>query len=293
MSSLKKEASQFLLIRESWSQLVGIIINQPKIMLPFAIMSTIEVSGIVLIFMLLQDPWVNFIRPVIKWYWQEQFLHYPLNLVLLAQLFYYFQVIITLIIGTLITGMTINAINQYKLKGDFSFKKAFWETLPKYVHLLIISVILLVAITFAFNLQKILIMKLIAKNLDIFTSLKANMVNISIFTGTLINGLLQSFFIFACPAIMINNKNCLAALFSSVWCAFSKMFAVLMIVLVPLSIYIPIAMLKGKLFYIMDHIVPEITLFILLAGIIVTLLINVVITVSSTQLYMLIKGQDK
>ena len=52
----------------------------------------------------------SFFTPLITRFWLEQFLHFPLNFVLLPSLIYYAQAVIYLCLGALLLAVTVRVI---------------------------------------------------------------------------------------------------------------------------------------------------------------------------------------
>lgn len=287
----EKKLSQFGLIGKSWAKSFDIVIRSPKIMLPFAIMAVLELIGLFLIFIAEQPPFVKHITPLILRFWGEQFLHYPFNLLLLSKLFYYLQLTLGIILGTFMSGVTINAVWQYCQKKTVSLISGSKQALVKYVSLLIITIIVLFVIEYVSSLEKNILLKIIMKESSFLGIDREDWTVLFIMFRVVVGGILQGLFIFAQPAIMIDNKNFIAAIFRNLLYVFKNLFAACTLVVLPLCLYIPISILKVKIFPLMKRTCPEVVFVVLIAGVFISVFINVFITVSTTKCYLLIRGE--
>ncbi|MFH1062121.1 MAG: hypothetical protein V1747_04455 [Candidatus Omnitrophota bacterium] len=281
--------NQISIISRSWALFWDICSKRGRIMMPFTIMALIELAAILAIFIFIQPPFTKFSSPIVLRFFGEQFLHYPFNLILTSQMFNYFQNISAIIIGTFVMGMTISAVAEYIQTREFNFKAAAKKTFLKYINLVIITLIVFFIMQFAQTVEKKILIKILMKGSS-FLGIKADSWKMIFLFGFLISAaFIQSLFVFAQAAVMIDNKNFIMAIFKNLVFVLTNLFPACFLVIAPLLAYIPIILLKSNLFELMKRSFPEISFVVLVMGVLLTLFINLVITITSTKAYILIK----
>ncbi|MFH2137598.1 MAG: hypothetical protein ABII88_03705 [Candidatus Omnitrophota bacterium] len=286
------QISQLGLVKKSWASGLAIIMTNHNIIIPFGIIAILELAGIFGIFIFEQPPLLVYLKPIVLRFWGEKFLHYPLNLILVSKLFYYFQSIIAVILGPFMSGMTVLAVYRYSRTKVMSLKGLFGKTFLKYINLLIIGLMVYFVLQLGVRLEGKVLLKIMQKGPDFLGIARDDWSLIFIFLNVIMAGLIHSLFIFAQPAVMISGKNFLTAIISNFVHVFKNSFAAAIIVVFPLFLYIPIALLKGRLFALMEGTVPEVVFVVLIAGVFISLFVNVFVTISATKLYLLVEGKD-
>ena len=284
--------SQGALINKSWSGTFDVIFGANKIVIPFFVIAFLELMAMAALFFAIQAPLVKYLTPIVLRFWGKQFLHYPFNLLLLAQLFTYVQIGLAIVFGSLCSGLTISNVFQYSQTEQFSYKTAFKKALFKYVSLIIITVLVFFIIKFAYSIEKKVLIKIMMKGQSFLGLRREDWSLLFMVFGVITAGFVQSLFAFAHAAIIIDNKNFVTAIFRNIAFVFKNFFAVCVLVIVPLLVYIPVSLLKGNMFELMKRTAPEIVFAVLVLGVLITLFINVLITISTTNAYLLIRGKD-
>ncbi|MBU1087168.1 MAG: hypothetical protein KKD05_06570 [Candidatus Omnitrophica bacterium] len=281
--------TQMSIIGKSWSLFLEVCAKRSKIMMPFTIMAVIELIAIAAIFVFIQPPFTKFSSPIVLRFFGEQFLHYPFNLILTSQLFNYFQNFNAIIIGTFVAGMTISAVTEFSQTKEFSFKPAAKKALFKYINLVIITVLVFFLMQFLQSIEKRILIKILMKGPSFLRISADTWKTIFLFVFLLSAAFVQSLFIFAQTAVMIDNKNFITAIFKNMAFVLTNIFASCFLVIVPLLVYIPIILLKSNLFELMKRSFPEISFVVMIMGVFLTLFINLAITITTTKAYLLIK----
>ncbi|MFH1283899.1 MAG: hypothetical protein ABII27_09595 [bacterium] len=288
----KSKISQAALIKKSWVGAFDIIFRANKIAIPFGVIALLELVGIAALFIAIQPPAVKYITPIVLRFWGEQFLHYPYNLLLLSGLFSHLQVVLAVVLGTLCSGLTISNVFQYTQTEQFSYKTSFKKVLIKYVSLIIITILVLFLIKFSYSMEKRVLIKIMMKGQSFLKLRSEDWSMLFIVFGVITAGFVQSVFAFAHTAIIIDNKNFITAIFRNIAFVFKNLSAVCVLVIVPLVVFIPVTLLKGNLFELMKRTAPEIVFAVLGLGVVISFFINMIVTISTTNAYILIKGQD-
>ncbi|MFH1093355.1 MAG: hypothetical protein V1739_04265 [Candidatus Omnitrophota bacterium] len=288
----KSKISQWALINKSWVGAFDVIFGANKIAIPFVVIALLELIGIAALFIAIQPPAVKYITPIVLRFWGEQFLHYPFNLLLLSGLFSHLQVVLAVVLGTLCSGLTISNVFQYTQTKQFSCKTSFKKALIKYVSLIIITILVFFLVKFSYSIEKKVLIKIMMKGQSFLGLRREDWSMLFMVFGLIAAGFIQSLFAFTHAAIMIDNKNFITAIFRNITFVIKNLFVVCILVIVPLVVYIPVTLLKGNLFELMKRTTPEIVFAVLGLGVFVSFFINVLVTISTTNAYILIKGQD-
>ena len=289
---LKERTSQAGKLGKSWKDAFNLMILQPKIMYPFLILAVLDVIGMIAIFLFEQPPLDRFLGPIVVRFYGRQFLHYPFNLLLLSQLFQYLQIVTSIIIGTFMSGLTISGVQQYFQTGEISYKVAMKKAVFKYINLIIITLAVFFLISYCYDLEKRALLKILSKGPSFLGIQASDWTMLAlIFAVIFISGIIQSLFVLAQPAIMLDNKNFILAAFRSIYYAASNSFAASMLVIVPLLFFLPVTLVKNNLMPLIKRTAPEIVFVIIVLGILITMMVNVMITISSTRLYAFIRDE--
>jgi len=287
-----KKISQGSLIHDSWVGAFDVIFGANKIIIPFVVIAVLELISVAVLFFAIQPPLLKYVSPIILRFWGRQFLRYPLNLLLISQLFYYIQIVSAIVLGTFAAGLTVSSVAQYYQSEQFSYKTAFKKALIKYFSLIIITVLIFFAVKYSYALEKKILIKIMSRGTTFLGLRHEDWPMLFIVFGIIIAGFVQSLFAFAAPAIVIDNKNFITGIFRNIAAVFKNLFAACVLVIIPLLVYIPVSLLKGNMFELMKRTVPEIVFVVLAFGIFASLFINVFITISTTYAYLLIRGKD-
>ena len=203
----KNKMSQGALIKKSWVGAFDIIFGANKIVIPFVVITFMELIAIIALFFAIQPPLVKYITPIVLRFWGQQFLHYPFSLLLLSRLFNYVQIGLAIVLGTLCSGLTISNVYQYSQTENFSFKTSFKKALFKYVSLIIITVLVFFIIRFAYSIEKKVLIKIMMKGQSFLGLGREDWSMLFMVFGVIAAGFVQSIFAFTHAAIMIDNKN--------------------------------------------------------------------------------------
>lgn len=289
----KDKLSQVSLIQKSISYSFGLISQKPIVIMPFGVITILELLGLLMIFVAVQPPLVKFITPVILRFFGPQFLHYPFNLLLLSQLFFYLQLLIEIIIGTFMAGLIISVVQQHSQNKAFSLKAASMQALVKYISLIIITILVFAVIQYSYSIEKKALLKVIMKGPAFLGIRQEDWAMLSVAFGIIMSGIIQGIFIFAQPIVIINKENFIVAIFKNFYYVAKNLIAALILVILPMCAYIPIAILKANLFLLMKKTFPEIVFLVLVCSVFISLFINLIVTISTTRAYLLVRGNQE
>ncbi|MFC1510673.1 hypothetical protein ACFL49_03330, partial [Candidatus Omnitrophota bacterium] len=139
---MKKENKQLIpLIRGA----IGTLVEHPIILFPFVTIAFFQLLTVEILFFSVRPPLSSFFAPLIRWKMGEQFLHYPLNYIVVLKLFHYAQYAIYLFIGGAMISMSMGLIADINSGMKPLLSRSFKSILSKYVHIFLSAVFFFVA----------------------------------------------------------------------------------------------------------------------------------------------------
>ncbi|MEW6618241.1 MAG: hypothetical protein AB1422_02630 [bacterium] len=232
--------------------------------------------------------------PPIKVFFGESYLHYPSNLVILPTIFDYVDLILVLIFAPLISGMTVRMVYQSAEGHKPEIFSNIFPVLKKYLILLGLWIIVTILIFTIFHLGKFLVSefytKEISKAIHIPTWRMTRLMEYFCFFLTLV---IETFFAFCIPIVIIENKKILASIKTSFKISLSLFLVTFILICVPNILNNMIVLIKQKvLILLMDNFFPEIVFVIMGVGFLVYL-ITQVLQITSLTLVFLKKYYEK
>ncbi|MDD5120930.1 MAG: hypothetical protein PHR84_06475 [Candidatus Omnitrophica bacterium] len=268
--------------------------GNPVLFLPFAAFAAFEFVSLIILYLAPRMPLKLLFGPPIRSLWGERFLHYPANFILLPKLASLARVCLTVVIGSLLTGIaTLLVYNLYK-KNKPVIKEVFKTVLKQYLSLF--CIVLLFTLIF-YGLDKIT-SKLLIKY---FTSGHTNLLFLGAkfwlglglmtlnFTAAV---LIQSAFVYAIPVLIIEKATLTKAILKS-FGLFKKLFLkTVALVLFPMLIYIPVIVIQYDPAFLITRLFPEAVLLASILSLIVSsLVVDLTITVTAANLYLMNKNE--
>ena len=262
-----------------WKGMIGVLRKRPGVVVPFVVGAIFSGVGLWVLYLAPARPMSIVLAPPIRAFFGEKFLHYPFSIFLLPKLFYYAQLALGATIGVLMTGLAIgmfkNAYEEKGLKGKDNLVNSF----KRYFSLFGVWVIM-----FSLSFLSGKLIKGLCSGLfpQLLTALLTYI--IAMFA--------QIVFIYAMPIIIIEKGKFLSALKQGL--LFLKKFFIASVVLtmVPSLLYIPLVVSTHYLPKLIKTFSPEIVIVYLVLGILVAFIIEILITCSTTLLY-LNEGSNK
>ncbi len=289
MSIEKKSTSP---LRKAYSLTFRSFKDTPSIFTPFIIFACLELSALILFYFFPRMPLKLIFGPPIRTLWGEQFLHYPLNFILLPKLMSHAKMFLSVFFGSLLTAMAIAMARDLYNKKNPSLKNSFLQVIKKYIYLFIVVLIFTGSFYFLSKLLQVSIVKYFIAGHRRLLFLSAK-----IWLGPLLSGLsfilailMQAIFVYAIPLIIIDNAKLLKAFFKALVLLKKLFFPTLILVGLPMLLYVPVILLHQNIALLIDRLFPEAVIFVLLLGIVISsVVIDSIITVSISFLYLLNK----
>lgn len=263
--------------------------NNPLLFTPFIIFSIFDALALIFIYLIPRQPLVTVLGPIVKTFWGERFLHYPLNFFLLPKLASHSRIVLSVLLGSLSTGMAIAIVFDIYQKKALKLSRSLKSAFKKYVSLFIIILILTIAYYFLVKFSTIIIAKyfIAGHRRLLFLPAKFWLGPILLGINFCLAILVQSAFIYAIPKVMIENINLIKAIGGAFLMFFRFFIPTLILVGLPMLIYVPILVLNYNLAFLILNLFPESVLLLCFLSIIISsLIIDPLITTASTFFYL-------
>jgi len=264
--------------------------GNPVLFLPFAIFAALEFISLITIYLAPRMPLKLLLGPPIRALWGEKFLHYPVNFILIPKLASLARMGLTVILGSFLTGVATLLVYNLHKKTKIDLKKVFNLALKKYVSLF--AIVLLFTLLF-YLLDKVTSKLLIKYFVSghtrlLFLGPKIWLGPILICLNFILAVIVQSAFIYAIPILLIEGETLTKAILKS-FALFKKLFVkTIILVGLPMLIYIPIIVLQSDSAFLITRLFPEAVLLTAILSLIInSLIIDFLITLTTTHLYLM------
>lgn len=287
MSLVKKRG--FLKLSEIYSRTISILKATPIIFLPFIIFFILESLALIIASFYSVEPLRTIFGPLVRTFWGEQFLHYPINFMLLPTLANTSRMILAVIFGSLLSGVAVLITADIYSKKNPLFRRSLKNTLKKYAALIFVILVLTILMYYVLKIVDIVWLKHIfaphPKLAKFFGGFWIGTILIGI--KFLLSALIQAAFIYAIPIIMIQEKKPIKAILESFKLFGRYQRTTFLLIFLPMLIYLPIMVLNFNNAFLIETIFPEFIIIVTLLGAIVnSLIIDPLVTVSTAILYL-------
>ncbi|MDP3919586.1 MAG: hypothetical protein Q8R76_02110 [Candidatus Omnitrophota bacterium] len=256
----------------------SVLSKNPTILLLFLVLALIEFAALLVLFLAPSELFSSLFAPVIRRFWGEQFLHYPENFVLLPKLFTHAHFVIVTFIGVVVSALVIK-----KVEGDvcgsesISILAAAGFVLRKYFKLFIIWIAMYAVSRYAVTLV-----------------LLQETASIGYRFGMIygVGILLHSFFAFLFPSVVLSEGKFLKSVWEGLFLSIKNFFCVLLVLAVPVAVLIGFSFIKSMTRFYIELFSPESVLYVLMVGIIVSVMVDMFITTATTILFLQVRKQS-
>jgi len=261
-------------IVDIYRQVFSVLKKDPTICFLFGVLAAIE---LVTLYFLYGAPSSDFLSPIVRRFWGDEFLHYPANFLLLPKLFQHAHFAIMTIVGIVISGVTIKKIESLLVfDKQVSIVKAVNSVFRKYIGLITIWLISYGALAVTMKL----IVPAVPQRLR-FILLVSFILGLGV----------QALVAFLIPALLISGKGFFQSVVSGFRLAIENFMAVVGILFVPLVVLAVFSYVKFSTPQFVIGSYPEIVLWVMVIGIGVITVVDLLITVSTTLLYLKVKDE--
>jgi hypothetical protein len=269
------------------------ICQNPIILYPTFILGLIQLLILEILYFAPRHPLANFFGPLISRIWSEDFLHYPMDLVLLPKLFYYAQIFVYLFFGGFLLAITANIVATINRNHRPHLKQAFRTSSHYYVHIFcssLISLILFQLFSTSYTAVVNAILRIKSPNLVVIKFQKIFLLATP-YIQFLIGILITTLLVYVIPIIIIEKKRIVEALVLNLNILFKSFGTSFLVVFIPTIFYLPILVARNNIESIINWTLPEVQIFIIMFGVLVTMLIDLVILTTITTHYLFLKKE--
>ena len=237
-----------------------------------------DLIALVLLFLAPSPPVSYLLAPIIRTFWSDQYLHYPDNFLLLPKLFGHAHFLISTVIGVFVTGLVIKQI-----EGDWSGDRptaisSMQLVLKKYVALVVAWLI-------SYGVYVASLRLLMAVLPPVFPA-------VQLLVNFLLGVAVQAILAFFLPVLIVLNQGFLRSFWEAI--RFGARNILLTSALILLPIFLALCFSVAKLytpFFVRVH--PELVLWVLATGIVISVLVDLWVTSSVTLLYLKVRQEKK
>lgn len=274
--------------KSTWKLTFNTLCSHPRVVTPFFFIVLCEAFFLTVFYYAPRPPLVSVLGPPISRFFSENYLHYPFNFRILPTLFYYGQVFVWLTVGVSMMGVASNMIYQvHEGRLSPSIMGSFNRVIRRYPALLLIAGLVFLLSVASFKIPRFLIMRFYFLPRGKFFCLQAFFF-VSFFAAVIFETLLA----YAVPSAIIERRSFPGALKRTFSISREMFLPGFILVAVPRLLDLVMAFLKNKLPLIMHKTFPEITLFILGAGIAMVFITDLLVISLITNLFLIKKDTE-
>jgi len=269
------------LFKDTVGSTFKIVRRYPVLLLPFLITAIVQACALTILFNAPRPPVSIVLAPPIRAFFGDRFLHYPDNFLLLPQLFYFVGVIILMCFGVIMFGMSMGMLYQANAKAEkIKIFGNLNRSIRRYFALVSVWIIPFVISLIILRGPRYLI----------FTFLKPTdpakiLFHLSFYIGVILVFIVEGFFIYTYPSIIVERKKIIGAIKNSFSVAKGALLVTVLLIAVPRVLDIGVILLKQNLIRFMNISVPEITLVILAGEIIITFITDSLVFLTTANLF--------
>ncbi len=257
---------------EVYQQSFSVLIKDPTIWIPFIFIGVLDFVALALLFLAPSPPVSYVVAPIIRTFWSSRFLHYPENFLLLPKLQAHAHFLIATIFGVFVTGMAIKKI-EAALKGDarLSTSTAIREVFGRYISLVVVWL-------FAYFLFKILF--------NFLNPILTMSLWVQLGAGYVVAVIVQALLGFIIPSVMLREGGFFKSVWEGVVFGFKNLGIASALMVAPLLAVTAVSFAKGLSPILVNYYEPDSVLWILVVGIILTVIADILVTSVTAVLYL-------
>lgn len=249
--------------------------HNPTILLLFILIALLDFAALISLFLAHSWPFSIVLAPIIRTFWDDRYLHYPDNFLLLPKIFNHAHVVISGLFGVVVSGVVIKKLEAWSKGGKISTLAAAAPVLKKFFSLFSVWIAAYFIFTFAVKG----IMHLIPKSL------------LPQFFGGYASALVfQSLLMFLLPAMLLGEKGFLKNFASGIVFGFKNFIPTVLLISLPVLVLVIYSFLKSVTPILVQNF-PEAVLWILAGGILVSMIVDLILTSTTTLFYLKARNQ--
>lgn len=268
---------------------INTLAGNKKILFPFVIIAFVQLLCLEILYFANRYPLNIFFSPIISKLWSEEFLHYPMNFILLPKLFQYAQIPTYIFLSSFFIAVAIAMIYQLEQGHALKTGRIMKEVASQYVHIIVVSLISFLVLLIFLKLYGLAFNRawVIRSQEGLYFLIKQFIIEGGPFLNLISSIVVSTLFAYAVPIVVIEKKKALEALFLNFKMLFRSFFITLALIFLPSLLFIPILLLRSSIrFYVM---IPELTLIALIGSVFVSMVIDAIVYTALTTNYLLAK----
>lgn len=199
-----------------------------------------------------------------------------------------------MLIGVFLTAVAVNIFKNLKANLPVKSSALINNALKNYFSLVIFGIVMILMIALIKKTDMFLINKIMhfaARHMHqgLFAKLYFIGMALTLFFSNLI---LQIFLILTIPVMVIEKKALVKALGRSISFGFRRFFTIFGLIFLPFLVYLPFSLLRSLAPQLVDRTFPEITVFIIVAGIVAAIFIDCFTILCVSQLLLDTPGKE-
>ncbi len=266
---------------------IATLLDNKVILFPYAIIVFIQLFLLEILYFSPRQPLIIFFGPIIRKLWTDSYLHYPLNFVLLPNLFQNLQFPIYILFTSYLMALSINILVKINSQAKVNFGELCRKTLASYVHIVIAALIAFVVSFLLYKGYEVVLNRAIVMRSEtgLFGAIKKTVIYGAPYFNLLLNILGTALVAYILPIVVIDKKN----IFKAVMLNFKELrksfFLTLLVVFVPSMLYVGIVLLRNNTA--IQSTAPELGVVIMAIGVFVVAIIDAVVYTAISLYYLL------
>lgn len=249
--------------------------HNPTILLLFIIIAILDFAALFSLFLAHSWPFSTILAPIIRTFWDDRYLHYPENFLLLPKVFNHAHVVITALFGVVVSGIVIKKLEAWSQGSKISTLAAASPVLKRFLSIMTVWVVAYFAFTFAVKG----ILALVPKTL--FPQLLAG------YASALV---VQSLLMFIFPAVVLGDKGFFKNFASGIVFGLKNFIPTVILISLPVLVLVIYSFLKSVTPILVQNF-PEAVLWVLAGGIFVSMIVDLILTSTTTLFYLKARNQ--
>lgn len=241
----KKKNNALMILRSS----VFTLIEHREILFPYCIIGFVQIFLLEIFYFAPRYPLKLFFGPVISKLWNEAYLHYPYNLLIMPKLFQYMQMPIYILLSSALIASSILIIATINSGKKVIFSKIFKKTASSYIHIATTAFLAYLSIMGLFKVYELFISRalLIRSESGVLFLIKTVIIGGAPYFNLLLSVFITTLFAYVLPIIIIENRKVFQAIGMNLKFLFRSFFLTFFIVLLPTLFFIPVLLLRNSL----------------------------------------------
>jgi len=259
-----------------------------QIFYPFIIIVFINLVILEILYFSPRYPLLVFFAPIISRIWGQEYLHYPMDMMLLPKLFYYAQMVIYLFLSSILSVLVVDMVAAINNENPVSFKASLQKSLPGYIYIVLYSFLSLLLFQVFDKAYGLLLHRAfkIHSTAGTYFWIKKFLFYAAPYAQFIFGIFVTALFIYVPVLIILEKNKFLGALIGNFKVLFGSFWLTVGLVLVPTLFYLPLLLMRENIGSLAEMISPQIQVLVIVLGIFVTTAINIFIVTAATSHYL-------